>query len=610
VSWPRPGPQIEDSLEKFYQVHQYLGEEIVVSGATDGRNPSLLVVAEVRKQGLKKFLEQTIIPTAKVANPSVRVFDPKELANAEDKGPAQDLLVLVRPDFVIAVTHLATLRSFNALLDRHNREFVSTPFGQRVSQEYHGGLTMLGAADLEKILDQMPPGTKQNAMLRDSGFADVRYLIWEHKRVGAQAVSQAELSFNGRRCGPAAWLAKPGRLPSLDFVSPNAIVAGAIVLTNPAQIFEDIKELAGPGNSSPIAALPQMEQALGLSLKEDLLSLLGGEFAVEVDSITAQKPEWKAMLSVRNATRLQQTLSTLLAAAHFQAEQAEEEGVTYHTVLIPSSQKSTEIGYAFADGYLIIGSSHGAVAEAVRLHRSGGGLAKSPKFLAAQPAGHSLDASALLYENPSAMAVLQLRRIAPEMESLAQFSRETPSVVACLYGEETAIREASSSGGFDVGAALVVAVAAVAIPNLLRSKIAANEASAVGSVRTVNTAQVTYAATYPERGFAPNLATLGSDPRNPTAESPEHANFIDASLANEACTADAWCTKSGFRFRVTAVCKQHRCEDYVVVATPVDTNTGGKNFCSISDAIVRFKTGPPLTSPVTISECKTWAPLQ
>jgi hypothetical protein len=132
----------------------------------------------------------------------------------------------------------------------------------------------------------------------------------------------------------------------------------------------------------------------------------------------------------------------------------------------------------------------------------------------------------------------------------------------------------------------------------------------VGSVRTVNTAQVTYAATYPERGFAPNLATLGSDPRNPTAESPEHADFIDASLANEACTADAWCTKSGFRFRVTAVCKQHRCEDYVVVATPVDTNTGGKNFCSISDAIVRFKTGPPLTSPVTISECKTWAPLQ
>jgi type II secretory pathway pseudopilin PulG len=194
------------------------------------------------------------------------------------------------------------------------------------------------------------------------------------------------------------------------------------------------------------------------------------------------------------------------------------------------------------------------------------------------------------------------------MESLAHFSTEAPPVVACLYGEESAIREASSSGGFDVGAALVVA--AVAIPNLLRSRMAANEASAVGSVRTVNTAQITYAATYPQRGFAPNLATLGPDSRNPTAASPEHADLINASLANEGCTEDAWCTKSGFRFRVTAVCKQHRCESYVVVATPVDSNTGGKNFCSTSDGVIRSKAVLPLTSAVSISECKTWAPLQ
>jgi len=46
------GPKIEDSLEKFYQLHQYLGEEIVVSGSLDGKAPSLLVVAEVRKPGL------------------------------------------------------------------------------------------------------------------------------------------------------------------------------------------------------------------------------------------------------------------------------------------------------------------------------------------------------------------------------------------------------------------------------------------------------------------------------------------------------------------------------------------------------------------------------
>ena len=66
-------------------------------------------------------------------------------------------------------------------------------------------------------------------------------------------------------------------------------------------------------------------------------------------------------------------------------------------------------------------------------------------------------------------------------------------------------------------------MAAIAIPNLLRSRMAANEAAAVGTLRTVNVSQIIYTTRYPERGFAPNLATLGSDSHNPKAESPEHA---------------------------------------------------------------------------------------
>src|SRR5919198_5118519 len=47
------GAKVEDSLEKFYQLSQYLGDEIVVSGAMDRRDPSLLIVAEIKKPGLK-----------------------------------------------------------------------------------------------------------------------------------------------------------------------------------------------------------------------------------------------------------------------------------------------------------------------------------------------------------------------------------------------------------------------------------------------------------------------------------------------------------------------------------------------------------------------------
>src|SRR6267378_757400 len=57
--------------------------------------------------------------------------------------------------------------------------------------------------------------------------------------------------------------------------------------------------------------------------------------------------------------------------------------------------------------------------------------------------------------------------------------------------------------------AIILIIAAIAIPNLLRSRMAANEASAVGSLPTINTAEVTYSTTYPSVGFATALANLG-----------------------------------------------------------------------------------------------------
>src|SRR5438094_8975810 len=62
--------------------------------------------------------------------------------------------------------------------------------------------------------------------------------------------------------------------------------------------------------------------------------------------------------------------------------------------------------------------------------------------------------------------------------------------------------------------AIILIIAAIAIPNLLRARIAANEASAVSSLRTINTAEVTYSTTYPTVGYAATLAALG--PANAT----------------------------------------------------------------------------------------------
>jgi hypothetical protein len=604
------GPKAEDFLEKLYQLSQYLGDEIVMSASAEDRRPSVLFVAEVRKPGLKNALQQAIQELAGKSMPGVRVFDAQELATSKDDGPAQDLVVLVRPDYVVAALDMATLRSFNSQLDRHTREFASTPFGRRVVQAYQDGVTTLTAADLHKILSQIPRGTDQSwRTFESSGFADMKYFIWEQKSVASQGVSEMELSFTGPRRGPASWLAAPAPLGSLDFVSPKAMLATTVLIANLTQVFDDVKAIADSSNPGAFATLAQFEQGLKLSLKEDVLGRLGGEITMEVDDLTPTAPVWKAILRVKDQNSLQQTLRALLVAAPVTVVQSDEGGFTSYTLKPTSAKMSFGASYAFVDGYLIVAPNHETLAEAIRLHKSGEGLGKSKKFLSSLPAGHASGFSALLYEDPTAIAMLSLNKTAPQLaEILPKMGTATSPIVACAYGEPSAIRGASTNSGFGAGAILVVA--AVAIPNLLRSRMAANEASAVGSVRTIDVAEISYSAIYPERGYAPDLATLGPDTRGPGTESADHAGLIDANLAGASCTAGAWCTKSGYRFSLTAVCKQHLCQEFVVAGTPVSSNTGVRSFCSTSDAVVRFQTGAPLSSPVTVSECQAWAPLQ
>lgn len=605
------GPKIEDSLDKFYQLSQYLGDEVVVSGSTEGgKDPNFLMLVEVRKPGLKVFLQQMVKELAGNSKPPVRVLDMQELATAKDADAGQELLALVRPDYVVVAPNVAALRGFNARLDRSDRQFVTTAFGERLQQEYQGGAEVLAAADLQTILKQIPSGNEQSQMaFQRSGFADMKYLVWNHKGVPGQAASQAELSFTGPRRGVASWLTSPAPMGSLDFVSPKAILASSVLLKNLGVIFDDVKDLATASNPNAFAMIEQMEQGMNLSLKDDLLSLLTGEITLELDNAAAPDPMWRAILRVKDPVRLQKTFSKLLAMAPVTAAQSEEQGITYHSLKIPAPQKTLEISYAFVDGYLVIASSHETAAEAVRLHRTGESLAKSKKFMESLPPGHSSGASALLYEDPVAMMALRLRMASPQMaESLSQATTETTPAVICAYGEDSAIREASTSGGVDAG--MVLVVAAIAIPNLLRAKTSANDASAVGALRSVDTAQVIYSTTYPDRGYARDLATLGPAPGGPTPPSPDHAALVEATLAGATCTSRAWCTKSGFRFRMSAVCVQQQCGEFVIVATPVAGNSGTRNFCSTSGGVIRYKVGPPLTLPVSVQECRRWSPLQ
>lgn len=113
----------------------------------------------------------------------------------------------------------------------------------------------------------------------------------------------------------------------------------------------------------------------------------------------------------------------------------------------------------------------------------------------------------------------------------------------------------------------ILIIAAIAIPNLLRARIAANEASAVGSVSTINVAQVSYAATHQQEGFTCSLTDLGN------------AGLLDSMLASG--------TQSGYRYELVA-CDGTPVQHYTILATPMTPGTTGqRTFCSDESAVIK-----------------------
>jgi len=122
--------------------------------------------------------------------------------------------------------------------------------------------------------------------------------------------------------------------------------------------------------------------------------------------------------------------------------------------------------------------------------------------------------------------------------------------------------------------AIILIIAAIAIPNLLRSRIAANQASAVGSLRTLNTADITYASTY-NTGYAAFLSYLGPGAGgNPTLTA---SGLIDSVLSGTGANTS---TKSGYTFTYTpgAPDASGRISTYTFNANPVSVGNTGTNY--------------------------------
>lgn len=154
--------------------------------------------------------------------------------------------------------------------------------------------------------------------------------------------------------------------------------------------------------------------------------------------------------------------------------------------------------------------------------------------------------------------------------------------------------------------AIILIIAAIAIPNLLRSRMAANEASAVGSVRTIVTSEVTYASTWGQ-GFAIGIANLGGAVpcATPTAAA---ACLIDSTMSL------APNQKSGYTLYATGAggtgTPSSPNTTFETAAKPVAVGTTGqRTFCSDESGVVRFDVAGG-ADPATDTGCAAFPALQ
>ena len=146
--------------------------------------------------------------------------------------------------------------------------------------------------------------------------------------------------------------------------------------------------------------------------------------------------------------------------------------------------------------------------------------------------------------------------------------------------------------------AIILIIAAIAIPNLMRSRMAANESSAVGSVRTINTAMVTYAAQFPDTGYAATLDALGG--ATAACAPPAVATLAAACLIDQNLSVAPY-QKSGYTFTAAGTTTSGTINNvYTVTALPQSVGaTGNRAFYSDQSGVIRYNldgTAPTVAS--------------
>lgn len=445
---------IEEVVGALRGLGDAMGDETVVAVAGDlvDENMAPLAVTEVTDSAaLRDAIEGHLAELAAATDETpVHIVDDLDAATGQEEG----LLLWIADDIAAASTSLTALRTVAANRNGAANPFVGSRLHGRLAQRYAEGAELLAAVDLAGVIssirdaaeneedeegdeDEEDEDVEEVAVFAFTGLDKVQDLVVARTQDGDRANVTAALSFDGERSGIVSWLAEPGANGALEFFSPDASFVSAGVIEAPLTIYDQLTGFLSEHGIDTDEPMAEVEAELGLSLRDDLLQHVGGEYAVGIDGPVLPSPAWKAVASVYDADALQGSIEMLVEKAtevlgnlgrdgtgqagtgRLVLDERESGGRTVYRLALEMDEgdeeadgavegdedgaallrllETPEIFYTYFDGYMVSASNLATIDTAIRFRGSSASLTSSQQFLDLLPENGYADFSAMVY---------------------------------------------------------------------------------------------------------------------------------------------------------------------------------------------------------------------
>lgn len=464
-------------IDRVREFGKYLGSEIAVGAqlGPKGEPQNPIVIGELSDAaGFRPFLEQQLneLNAQGKDGPSVRIIDdPASAAPQVADANRPEIFIWMSGDIFAAAPSLEQLRQVAAGVKAPGTNpFTQSAFYARISDNYREGAGLIVAADLEKIVPQLMSrdaaaagGRERAEVWRELGLTNLKLFTIEQKEAEGKTLSRAMLTFNETKRGIPSWLAQPGPMGALEYISPEANVVAAFVVREPTALVDDLFGALEKVQPDLRQRLNKLQAEHGLDLRRDFAAPLGGEFAFTIDGPLLPTPSWKMIFEVYDQPKLQQTFERIVEEVNRAASKEGKGGLQWERASVGNSVFYTlrsvdfglEVHYTYAGGYLIVAPTGGLLSNAIRYHDAGHTLLHSARFKSALPTDGNANFSAIFYHDlaallePLAERAAKSKNLTEEQQAaIRNLGADQPPTLAYAYAQgDRIILAANTEGG-------------------------------------------------------------------------------------------------------------------------------------------------------------------